>query len=29
VLASYTWRSTAERTAEWYREVLDREARPC
>ena len=24
VLASYTWRSTAERTAEWYAEVLDR-----
>jgi glycosyltransferase involved in cell wall biosynthesis len=24
VLASYTWRSTAERTAEWYREVLAR-----
>ena len=29
VLASYTWRSTAERTAEWYAEVLDRKARPC
>jgi glycosyltransferase involved in cell wall biosynthesis len=29
VLASYTWRSTAERTAEWYREVLERRARPC
>ena len=29
VLASYTWRSTAERTAEWYREVLDRKTRPC
>jgi glycosyltransferase involved in cell wall biosynthesis len=28
VLASYTWRSTAERTAEWYREVLERKARP-
>ncbi|WP_448618402.1 glycosyltransferase family 4 protein [Geodermatophilus sp. URMC 65] len=27
VLASYTWRSTAERTAEWYREVLDRKGR--
>ncbi|WP_100502088.1 glycosyltransferase family 4 protein [Geodermatophilus chilensis] len=27
VLASYTWRSTAERTAEWYREVLDRRGR--
>jgi len=28
VLASYTWRSAAERTAEWYREVLERKARP-
>jgi glycosyltransferase involved in cell wall biosynthesis len=27
VLASYTWRSTAERTVEWYREVLERKAR--
>ncbi len=27
VLASYTWRSAAERTAEWYREVLERKAR--
>jgi glycosyltransferase involved in cell wall biosynthesis len=27
VLASYTWRSTTERTAEWYREVLERKAR--
>jgi MMP alpha-(1->4)-mannosyltransferase len=27
VLASYTWRSTAERTADWYREVLDRKGR--
>lgn len=27
VLAAYTWRSTAERTAQWYREVLDRTAR--
>ena len=27
VLASYTWRSTAERTAEWYREVLQRKGR--
>jgi glycosyltransferase involved in cell wall biosynthesis len=26
VLASYTWRSTAERTAEWYAQVLDRKA---
>ena len=24
VLASYTWRATAERTADWYAEVLDR-----
>ncbi|MCW2620129.1 MAG: hypothetical protein JWR28_3278, partial [Modestobacter sp.] len=24
VLAAYTWRRTAERTAEWYAEVLDR-----
>ncbi|MGY1744973.1 glycosyltransferase family 4 protein [Blastococcus sp. SYSU D00695] len=24
VLASYTWRSAAERTADWYAEVLDR-----
>ncbi|MGY1690975.1 glycosyltransferase family 4 protein [Geodermatophilus sp. SYSU D01105] len=24
VLATYTWRSTAERTADWYAEVLDR-----
>jgi glycosyltransferase involved in cell wall biosynthesis len=33
VLERYTWRSTAERTAEWYAEVLDRRAadrgRPC
>ncbi|NIH68387.1 glycosyltransferase family 4 protein [Modestobacter marinus] len=36
VLASYTWRRTAERTAEWYGEVLDRRSaettpggRPC
>jgi glycosyltransferase involved in cell wall biosynthesis len=29
VLAAYTWRSTAERTAEWYREVLDRKGSPC
>ena len=32
VLASYTWRATAERTADWYAEVLDRknrEGRPC
>ncbi|HEX2074608.1 MAG TPA: glycosyltransferase family 4 protein [Geodermatophilus sp.] len=27
VLASYTWRSTAERTADWYAEVLERKGR--
>jgi hypothetical protein len=26
VLDRYTWRSTAERTAGWYGEVLDRKA---
>jgi glycosyltransferase involved in cell wall biosynthesis len=29
VLSSFTWRRTAERTAEWYAEVLGRAARPC
>ncbi|MGR7026495.1 glycosyltransferase family 4 protein [Geodermatophilus sp. URMC 62] len=29
VLASYTWRSTAERTADWYAQVLQRKGRPC
>jgi glycosyltransferase involved in cell wall biosynthesis len=29
VLTSYTWRSTAERTADWYGEVLERRGRPC
>ncbi len=29
VLASYTWRSTAERTADWYAEVLERKGAPC
>jgi glycosyltransferase involved in cell wall biosynthesis len=29
VLAHYTWRTTAERTAEWYAEVLRRRGRPC
>jgi glycosyltransferase involved in cell wall biosynthesis len=29
VLAAYTWRSTAERTADWYREVLERKGSPC
>ncbi|MPQ96719.1 glycosyltransferase [Modestobacter sp. I12A-02628] len=29
VLESYTWRSTAEKTAAWYTDVLDRKGRPC
>jgi glycosyltransferase involved in cell wall biosynthesis len=29
VLTSYTWRSTAERTAEWYARVLEEKGRPC
>jgi glycosyltransferase involved in cell wall biosynthesis len=29
VLERFTWRATAERTAEWYREVLERKGRPC
>jgi glycosyltransferase involved in cell wall biosynthesis len=29
VLESYTWRATAERTADWYAEVLERKGRPC
>ncbi|MGY1814813.1 glycosyltransferase family 4 protein [Blastococcus sp. SYSU D00820] len=29
VLASYTWRAAAERTADWYREVLERKGTPC
>jgi glycosyltransferase involved in cell wall biosynthesis len=29
VLDRYTWRSTAERTADWYAEVLDEKGRPC
>jgi glycosyltransferase involved in cell wall biosynthesis len=34
VLASYTWRATAQRTADWYAEILDRrphdqQSRPC
>ncbi|SDC74112.1 Glycosyltransferase involved in cell wall bisynthesis [Geodermatophilus telluris] len=29
VLASYTWRSTAERTADWYARVLQEKGRPC
>jgi glycosyltransferase involved in cell wall biosynthesis len=29
VLATYTWRSTAERTADWYTAVLERKGRAC
>ena len=29
VLESYTWRSTAERTADWYGDVLERRERAC
>ena len=29
VLDRYTWRTTAERTADWYAEVLGRSGRPC
>jgi glycosyltransferase involved in cell wall biosynthesis len=29
VLDSYTWRSTAQRTADWYADVLERKGRPC
>ncbi|MCF6745567.1 glycosyltransferase family 4 protein [Blastococcus sp. KM273128] len=29
VLETYTWRATAERTAGWYAETLDRRGRPC
>jgi glycosyltransferase involved in cell wall biosynthesis len=29
VLGAYTWRRTAERTAEWYAEVLDRRSARC
>ena len=29
VLANYTWRRTAERTAQWYAEVLERTAARC
>jgi len=29
VLESYTWRATAQRTADWYADVLDRKAAGC
>jgi glycosyltransferase involved in cell wall biosynthesis len=29
VLDNYTWRSTAQRTADWYADVLERKRRPC
>jgi glycosyltransferase involved in cell wall biosynthesis len=29
VLESYTWRATAERTADWYAEILDRKGTQC
>jgi glycosyltransferase involved in cell wall biosynthesis len=29
VLEQFTWRSTAERTAEWYRETLERKGQSC
>jgi len=29
VLERYTWRTTAQRTADWYADVLDRRERPC
>src|SRR5829696_7402076 len=29
VLDSYTWRSTAQRTADWYAETLERKGRTC
>ncbi|MGX5655713.1 glycosyltransferase family 4 protein [Geodermatophilus nigrescens] len=29
VLANYTWRRTAERTADWYARVLEDKGRPC
>jgi glycosyltransferase involved in cell wall biosynthesis len=29
VLDSFTWRATAERTAEWYAQILERKGRPC
>jgi glycosyltransferase involved in cell wall biosynthesis len=29
VIENYTWRATAQRTADWYAEVLQRKGRPC
>jgi glycosyltransferase involved in cell wall biosynthesis len=29
VLETYTWRATAERTAEWYQETLERKGKQC
>ncbi|MBJ7454402.1 MAG: glycosyltransferase family 4 protein [Blastococcus sp.] len=29
VLENYTWRATAERTADWYAQTLERKGRPC
>ncbi|TFV53214.1 glycosyltransferase family 4 protein [Blastococcus sp. TF02A-35] len=29
VLEMFTWRATAERTADWYAEILERKGRPC
>jgi glycosyltransferase involved in cell wall biosynthesis len=29
VLERYTWRSTAQRTADWYAQILGRKGRPC
>jgi glycosyltransferase involved in cell wall biosynthesis len=29
VLDHYTWRSTAQRTADWYEQVLEKKGRPC
>ena len=29
VLESYTWRATAQRTADWYAEVLEKQSRGC
>jgi glycosyltransferase involved in cell wall biosynthesis len=29
VLDRFTWRATAQRTADWYEQILDRKGRPC